>query len=183
MLTDTSWKKQRASHLMLLAGAVYSLLPWKAGSSYVEACAKLENLCEALRADENRGDSWVEQIISELACAFGMVMAISLVNQSKPSWVNQDDLEKAWTQYVGIFNSSLADALDNECEDRRSDLDTLLEHMEWIARKDFGISWYQYSGDRIKFLLKRSTGTRREIAESLSNRYLLEWTIGWYTRT
>ncbi len=183
MLTDTSWKKQRASHLMLLAGAVYSLLPWKAGSSYVEACAKLENLCEALRADENRGDSWAEQIISELACAFGMVMAISLVNQSKPSWVNQDDLEKAWTQYVGIFNSSLADALDNECEDRRSDLDTLLEHMEWIARKDFGISWYQYSGDRIKFLLKRSTGTRREIAESLSNRYLLEWTIGWYTRT
>lgn len=183
MLTDTSWKKQRASHLMLLAGAVYSLLPWKTGSTYVEACAKLEDLCGALRADENRGDSWTEQIISELACAFGMVMAVSLVNQSKPSWVHQEDLEEAWTRYASSFRSSLFAAMEEDREDRRSDLDTLLEHMEWIARKDFDISWSEYSSDCVKALADGDAGTAEQVAKLMSNRYLLDRLISRYTRT
>lgn len=183
MLTDISWKKQRASHLVLLAAAVYSTLPWKKGSAYVEACAKLEELCDALRAGEHKGDDWVEQVISELACAFGMVMAICSVNQAKPAWVDGEDLERAWRQYADAFSPSVFAALDDGREDNVSDLDTLLRHMEWIARKDFGISWSEYSGDRVQAFSYGDPSIAVEVSVCMSNRYLLDRLISQYMCT
>lgn len=183
MLTDISWKKQRASHLMFLAGAIYSLLPWKKGSTYVEACAKLEDLCDALRVGERKGDDWVEQVIGELACAFGMVMAVCFVNQAKPAWVDKEDLERAWRRYAGTFHPSLFAALDDSHEDNRADLDTLLRHMEWVARKDFGISWSEYSSDCIHAFSHGDQSTAVQVSKLMSNRYLLDRLISRYTRT
>lgn len=183
MLTDISWKKQRASHLMLLAGAVYSLLPWKRGNTYAEACAKLEELCDALRAGEHKGDDWVEQVIGELACAFGMVMAICFVNQAKPAWVDKEDLDSAWRRYASVFGPSVFAALEDSRKDNGSDLDTLLRHMEWITRKDFNIFWSEYNSDRVQALSHGDPSTAVQVSMSMSNRYLLYRLIIWYANT
>lgn len=181
ILIDPSWKKTPSGRAILLIGLASFWLPWEKGCTYVDAYAELKNFCEAQRA-ENKGDPWSEQIISELVCVFGMAMAVSLVNQDKPSWVDEKDLDAAWKQFAGLYQSSVFSAIDNSDKDYQVELANLLECVEWLSRKRLGISWAEYRSDRRNLVAGKNPGAGAVAAVKLTNIRLLDILISKYIR-
>lgn len=179
ILTTRSWMKESSDRAILLSGLVSFWLPWEKGRTYTEAYANLESFCAAQRA-ENKGDPWSEQIISELACAFGVGMAISLANQDKPSWVDKKDLETAWKRFASEFQSSVFSAIDNPAENKQAELENLLEYVEWISRKWLRISWAQYQSDRKDLITSGDPNAAAAITRKITNTFLLGFTTSKY---
>lgn len=181
ILTASSWRKANFDRAILLAGLASAWLPWEEGRTYTDACAELDSFCAVQRA-ENKGDSWSEQVISELACAFGMGMAISLANQDKPAWVNEEDLETAWERFADVFRSAVFSVIDNSDRSSRAELEILLEYVEWISRKRLGISWTQYRSDRRNLITGKDLSAGVAAAKKLTNICLLDTLTSKYIR-
>lgn len=181
ILTDASWEKTTSERAILLAGLASFWLPWEKDCTYTEACVGLKGFCNAQRA-RNKGSAWSEQIISELACAFGMVMAVSLTNRSRPSWVDEEDLITAWRLFASTFQSSVFAAVDDHRVERQAELTDLLYYMEWVSRKRLRISWVEYKSDCRDLIIGEDPRAKAVAAEKLTNIRLLEILTSKYIR-
>lgn len=169
------WKNPSIGRSILLTGFINSLLPKRQNDgSYFNACNSLITFCRNLRA-EHHGDVLSEQIISYLACAFGMALAVSYVDQVAPDWINTADLDLTWRAFGTEFHSAVFSCIDEWNGAEKEELERTLQYTEWSIRKRLGFSWSAYNSDK-QYITGIDPSTQHEV----SNLDLLDYLTSMY---
>lgn len=176
LITD-SRKGPETIQSILLISFVDALLPKGQGDSYTAACQKLTTFCRTLRA-KHQGAMRSEQLIGYLACAFGMALTIASVNRAAPDWVHPTDLASAWRLFSNNFHSAVFFCIDQSDNQMKTELEQILQYMEWSTRKKLDYSWTAYDHDRLYIV---DADARSCLEQAMTNLYLLDYMFSQYS--